>query len=59
MHGALPADFVTPTLEGLVSQLRAAGRSAEIPATLDRVAKAYPRAPDVLQAVATHREALR
>lgn len=59
LRGALPADFATPTLEGLVSQLRAAGRSAEIPSTLDRVAKAYPRARDVLQAVARHRESLR
>lgn len=59
LGGALPADFATPTLEGLVSQLRAAGRSPEIPDMLDRVAKAYPRAPDVLQAVTRHREALR
>lgn len=58
LRGALPAELAEPTLEGLVSQLRAAGRSAEIPGTLDRVAKAYSRAPEVMQAVAQHREGL-
>jgi tetratricopeptide (TPR) repeat protein len=55
LGGALPADIAAPTLEGLVSQLRAAGRAAEVAGALDRAAKAYALDPDVMQVVARHK----
>ncbi|MEM7156597.1 MAG: serine/threonine-protein kinase [Myxococcota bacterium] len=58
LEGALQPDLAVPTLEGLVSQLRAAGRADEVPDMLDRVAKAHALVPDMMQAVAQHREAL-